>query len=399
MGGTPTQASAQAQANAQANAQEAAPCGRDIGWDIFCHVVDNYGDIGVCWRLACALAGRGQTVRLYVDEPSALAWMAPEGCTGVQVLRVHRAGSADAGGRIAPGYEPADVVIAAFGCALPAGVVEAIVAAGQPRGGAAPRRIDWIHLEYLSAESFVARSHGLASPVLGGAAAGVHRRFYFPGFTADTGGLLREPDLAQRRQRFDRRSWLASRGIDWSGEPVLSLFCYEPPLLGPWLAELSRASARLLVTHGRAAAAARQALGALGPQAQAESGLKITFLPPLTQVDFDHLLWSADLNFVRGEDSLVRALWSGAAFVWQAYPQDDGAHRAKLLAFLDWLAAPQSLRRYTLCWNGAEPGPLPPTLASLQDGAWRAAVEQARGRLLAQDDLVTRLLRFVAEIR
>jgi hypothetical protein len=59
-----------------------------------------------------------------------------------------------------------------------------------------PRRIAWIHLEYLSAQAYAGRSHGLASPVLGGAAAGVHRWFFFPGFTPDTGGLLREAELA-----------------------------------------------------------------------------------------------------------------------------------------------------------------------------------------------------------
>lgn len=37
-------------------------------WDIFCSVVDNYGDIGVCWRLAVNLAQRGQRVRLWIDD-------------------------------------------------------------------------------------------------------------------------------------------------------------------------------------------------------------------------------------------------------------------------------------------------------------------------------------------
>jgi len=306
---------------------------------------------------------------------------------------------APAGAKPAARYEPADVVIAAFGCALPASVVEAIVQAGQVRGGAAVRRIAWIHLEYLSAQAYAGRSHGLASPVLGGAAAGVHRWFFFPGFTPDTGGLLREAELERRRQQFDRRSWLASRGIGWAGEPVLSLFCYEPPLLAPWLAELGRAPARLLVTDGRAAAAVRQALAGMAPGWNPDGRLKITFLPLLTQVEFDHLLWAADVNFVRGEDSLVRALWAGVGLVWQAYPQGDDAHHDKLRAFLDWLQAPGSLRSFTLRWNGAEPGPLPPILPSMLADNWAGAVQLARSRLFAQDDLVSRLLRFVAENR
>jgi len=351
-----------------------------LRWDIFCHVVDNLGDIGICWRLATQLAARQQSVRLWVDEPAALAWMAPSGCQGVQV-------NAGTGADVA--YEPGDIVIAAFGCPLPPNVLAAMVRAGQQRG----RRVCWINLEYLSAEAYVARSHGLASPVPGGAGAGVHKWFFFPGFTADTGGLLREPDLLQRRLRFDRAAWLASHGIDWAGEPVVSLFCYEPPVLGQWLAAMARAPRRLLVTDGRAASALRGALAAMPASWNRDQALKISFLPLLSQVEFDHLLWAADANFVRGEDSLVRALWAGAALVWQAYAQSDAAHHAKLDAFLDWLPAPASLRRYHRIWNGIDIAPLP----DLEMTQWGGAVEAARARLLSQEDLVSRLLRFVAE--
>ena len=54
-------------------------------WDIFCQVIDNFGDIGVCWRLAADLAARGHQVRLWVDDASALHWMAPQGAAGVEV--------------------------------------------------------------------------------------------------------------------------------------------------------------------------------------------------------------------------------------------------------------------------------------------------------------------------
>ena len=55
-------------------------------WDLFCRVIDNYGDIGVCWRLAADLGARGEAVRLWVDDPSALAWMAPQGAPGVELV-------------------------------------------------------------------------------------------------------------------------------------------------------------------------------------------------------------------------------------------------------------------------------------------------------------------------
>ncbi len=361
--------------------------GAEPGWDIFCRVVDNYGDIGVCWRLATQLAGRGLAVRLFTDDADPLAWMAPHGCPGVTVVP----------GLDPPSYEPAGVVVDAFGANLGGAVVEAV--ARSNREG--PHAVAWINLEYLSAEPYVARSHGLASPVHGGAAAGIRKWFYFPGFTGDTGGLLREPDLVARQARFRREEWLAAMGAAPCGQQIISLFCYEPEVLAPWLGSLASAArdcpVDVLVTHGRAQAAVRAAQAQLPARWNAHKRVRLLPLPALPQVEFDHLLWSADLNFVRGEDSLVRALWAGRPFVWQIYPQDDGAHAAKLEAFLDVLAgtAAPALRGVFRWWNGLAPGPAP----AFDADAWQAVYTAARLRLLAQTDLVTRLLRFVAENR
>jgi uncharacterized repeat protein (TIGR03837 family) len=125
-------------------------------------------------------------------------------------------------------------------------------------------------------------------------------------------------------------------------------------------------------------------------------------LPRLAQTDFDRLLWSCELNFVRGEDSLVRAIWAGAPFVWQLYVQDDGAHRAKLDAFLDrFLAgAPASLqtavRSTSACWNDVAEGSLAPLSGDpALHAAWSAQCLRWRDALGAQTDLATRLIAFV----
>ena len=102
------------------------------------------------------------------------------------------------------------------------------------------------------------------------------------------------------------------------------------------------------------------------------------------------MLWACDLNLVRGEDSLVRALWAGRPLLWQLYPQHDQAHHAKLEAFLDWLNAPASLRHAHRIWNGLIDEPLPALDASTL-AAWSDCVLAARQRLLAQVDLVTQL--------
>ncbi len=363
-------------------------------WDLFCQVIDNHGDLGVCWRLAADLAARGQRVRLWVDDASALQWMAPGALDGkhpgVQVLRWTQPLPAS----VLAGLPPADVLVEAFGCEIAPEFIATRVQ--NTRAGA--RKPAWINLEYLSAEAYVERSHGLPSPIGSGPAAGWTKWFFYPGFTPATGGLLREPDLAQRQARFDRAAWLRQWGIERNDERLISLFCYEPSALGELLGELAQNAqpTRLLVTAGRATAAVAAAVeekNRLQPLWNVRNTLSISYLALLDQTGFDHLLWACDLNFVRGEDSLVRALWAAKPFVWQLYPQHDNAHHAKLRAFLDWLQAPPSLRRFHEVWNGIETMGLP----TLDGVNWAGCAHAAARRLQAQADLATQLLRFVRQ--
>jgi uncharacterized repeat protein (TIGR03837 family) len=329
-------------------------------WDLYCRVIDHYGDAGVCWRLASDLASRGDRVRLVIDDAEPLAWMAPAGAPGVEVLAW-------------PGpATPGDVVVEAFGCDPPPATVAAMAA----RKSAPPV---WIDLEYLSAESYVERSHGLPSPQPGGLA----KWFYFPGFTPRCGGLLREPRLLAQRQRFERAPWMARFGLAaHPGERVVSLYCYDNAALPALLDELARTPTLLLLTPGPAQ---RQVTAA-------PAGVRLAPLPWLAQPDFDRLLWASDLNFVRGEDSLVRAAWAGVPFVWQAYPQRDGAHHAKVEALLRQLAAPPAVAALWRAWNGAPGLPWPGLPAAW--APWQQAVRAWRGRLLEQDDLATQLRAF-----
>ena len=354
-------------------------------WDLFCRVVDNFGDLGVCWRLAADLAARGEHVRLWVDDASALQWMAPGGAAGVTV-RPWPAAAIVGDAATTPG----DVVIEAFGCELPATFIA--------RMAAAPRAPVWINLEYLSAEAFVERAHRLPSPQTDGPGAGLTKWFFYPGFTRHTGGLLREPDLLVRQRGFDAPGWLAAHGATPAhGERVVSLFCYEAPALAALLARLADRPTLLLAASGHAA---RQIRAQLGP-GMAQGQLRALLLPGLTQRDYDYLLWASDLNFVRGEDSFVRAQWAGKPFVWQAYPQHDGVHLDKLEAFLArFLAGAEAdaafgadLRAFWRAWNAATPE-LPALPAA---AAWAQRCRRWRDALLAQPDLTSQLLGFVAE--
>ena len=350
-------------------------------WDLFCRVIDNHGDIGLCWRLAADLASRGVELRLWIDDASALRWMAPDGVEGVTL---HDWPDADTD------VTPGEVVIEAFGCHLPDGFVR--------RMEKMPRAPVWINLEYLSAEPFVERTHRLPSPQFGGPGAGLRKWFFYPGFTARTGGLIREPDLARRQQAFNAEDWLQARGVQpREAEQRVSVFCYEQAGLPALLDRLAQQPTLLLAAHGQAA---RQVAACLGAGLQ-RGELRARLLPALTQRDYDHLLWACDLNFVRGEDSFVRAQWAGKPFVWQIYPQSDGAHHSKLEAFLGCFleeadaALASDVRGLHAGWNSAAPVGLPwPDLLP-----WRRHCHAWRHALHAQTDLTSQLLGFVAESR
>lgn len=374
-----------------------------LQWDVFCRVIDNFGDIGVCWRLATQLAGQGQQVRLWVDDASALQWMAPHGCPGVEVR---------AWGAPVPAAHEAqtDVMVEAFGCEITPEFIAHSACQASTRG----QKPVWINLEYLSAEAYVERNHRLPSPILYGPAAGWTRWFFYPGFTPATGGLLRESDLMARRKAFDRTAWRAAHAATFGlgdiepGQRWVSLFCYEPHALPELLQHSQAHPAQLLVTPGRPTAAVLAAMAQIGGEnmdqishqrlPEKREQLSISYLPHRPQPAFDEMLWACDFNAVRGEDSLVRALWAGQALVWQIYPQHDNAHHDKLWSFLDWLQAPASLRQFHATWNGLDTAPLQwPDDSTLQE--WTACIEAARARLLTQDNLVAQLLGFVAEKR
>jgi uncharacterized repeat protein (TIGR03837 family) len=327
--------------------------------DLFCRVVDNYGDIGVCWRLARQLAGEhGIAVRLWVDDLASFRRICAAVDTavdeqhlqGVTVRRWHEQMAATEA-------DVADAVIEAFGCELPAAYLMAMAARRK-----APV---WINLEYLSAEDWVAGCHGLPSPH---PHLPLTKYFFFPGFDAGTGGLLEEAGLAQRRTAFAadpgrQAAFLASIGVHRvPGDCLMSLFCYPAAPVAALLSALAEDArpSLMLVPEGVAGAALAGWAGRAFRRGDVirHGSLTLQAVPFLDQTDYDLLLWCSDLNFVRGEDSVVRAQWAQKPFVWHIYPQQEDAHRIKLDAFLDRFVeglvpdAARACRSAWHAWNG-----------------------------------------------
>ena len=371
--------------------------------DIFCRVIDNYGDIGVCWRLARQLAWEhGWAVRLWVDDLGAFARICPlidrlalrQTIDGIDIHRWNENSQA---------FEatvPGDIVIEAFACHLPESFVEAMARRQTPPV--------WINLDYLSAEDWVGGCHTLPSP---------HPRlplvkyFFFPGFDATTGGLLRENDLEERRVRFLESAheqlvfWQMLGGLPPENTFRISLFAYENPALPVLLARLAQSDkpACCLAPLTRTQADIETFLGhpvQIG-EIYRRGQLEIRPLPFVAQADYDHLLWLCDVNFVRGEDSFVRAQWAAKPMVWQIYPQDENAHLIKLDAFLERYSTGLSIEaatcqhRFHLAWNGFE------TLTDRCVDDWLACqpefhrhAREWQKNLLKQQDLCAALVRF-----
>jgi uncharacterized repeat protein (TIGR03837 family) len=325
---------------------------------LFCRVVDNYGDIGICWRLARQLqVEHGIVVSLWVDDLRSFQRICPDIAMDVEVQRF--AGVTvrhwrDQDGVFSP-VDIADIVIEFFACRIPPGYISAMAECN-------PRPV-WLNLEGLSAEEWVEGCHALPSP---------HPRlpltkyFFFPGFTSKTGGLLHESSLEERRQQFQAdpvamASFLAQLGVTPAemASTKISLFCYShapvQALFDLW--RNSEKEITCLVPEGVAAEPVRAFLGEEGKAgiARRDGALTVRVLPFVPQPDYDKLLWACDLNFVRGEDSFVRAQWAGKPFVWHIYPQDENLHHKKLHAFLQRYASSlESLSAFSLAWNGAE---------------------------------------------
>ncbi|HSG51004.1 MAG TPA: elongation factor P maturation arginine rhamnosyltransferase EarP [Rheinheimera sp.] len=335
-----------------------------IRWDIFCAVIDNFGDIGICWRLSRQLVREHNiNVRLWVDDLVSFARICPQIDTaateqvvaGVTILLW----SADTDWQAA-GVSP--VVIEALACSIPMPYQQLMAQQNN--------KPLWLNVEYLSAEEWVESCHALPSPQ---PHLPLDKYFFFPGFTSATGGLLKEATLTKTAEQFigsaieQQRFW-QSIGVSEHEQYTqkISLFAYDHPMLESLLRCWQQGAEQTLclVPEGLLA---RQLCNMYPAFVHAEGkvaclqigNLHLRVLPFMPQDDYDKMLWACDINFVRGEDSIIRAHWATKPFVWQIYRQTEQTHLEKLSAFMQRYCADmpdeaaQALREFWLDWNTA----------------------------------------------
>lgn len=399
-----------------------APSAATSAWTVFCAAVDNYGDIGVCWRLARQLRQEyGISVELWVDDWAALTHVLCDTSFSLKdshtVLGVHfrhwRSPWCHSPA-IVERIAASAVIIEAFGCSLPPALITAMANTATPAL--------WLNLEYLSAEDWVRDCHALPSPQsltnASGSAVTLHKYFFFPGFVEGTGGLLRETDLLARHASLHsalpltRSAYLApfmlpDELLEDTHLLVLSLFCYEGLPLLSLLAALAEADERslCLVPAGRCLASVQTFFELDEPPVAGTvlqmAKLTLVVLPFSNQDEYDRLLSLCDFNIVRGEDSFVRAQFAARPMLWHLYPQQGGAHLPKMEAFLSLYSgqseAEAALNGLYRGWNQGEDcrdlwHHLRPQLPALQ--------RQARNwqeKLAQRSDLAANLLQFYRE--
>lgn len=371
---------------------------------IFCKVVDNFGDIGICWRLSRQLQQEhGIAVTLWVDDLQSFRRICPDVAVDAEAQTV--AGVTVRHWRNQDGHfsvaDIADIVIEFFACDIPPGYIAAMAECD-------PHPV-WLNLEGLTAEEWVEGCHTLPSshPRLP-----ITKHFFFPGFTNKTGGLLHEAKLEQQRRQFQSdeaamTAFFTRLGMMPAERAALkiSLFCYPhapvSALFKAW--QEGDAAITCLVPEGVAVGAIEKFLGGAGKAGavRTRGALTLRVLPFVAQPDYDRLLWACDLNFVRGEDSFVRAQWAGKPFIWHIYPQDENLHHKKLGAFLQRYAPDLAgWCDFSLFWNGAgEAGHLDWSRLQADMPALVNRAADWRRQMLENGDLASNLLKFAASIR
>ncbi len=316
--------------------------------DIFCRVIDNYGDIGFCWRLAKQLQKEySWNIRIWVDDLYAFGKIQPGIINNIhyQIIKnvpiiwwnhVNEKGMKN--------FTPGNVIIETFQCGIPSSYLNFTFS----------KKPILINIEHLTAETWIDTCHKLKSFTK----SGLEKIFYFPGFSKLSGGLIRENWVSKERNSLQsswnlRLEFLRNIGLfstrislgDYANVFLCTIFCYQNAPVYNLINILEKMRKRtiLLVPEGISKN--------LENSCKRTHWISIFRFPFLKQKDFDRILWCSDLNFIRGEDSLVRAIWSQRPFIWQIYKQKKLVHLNKLEAWLRIYQTPSSVAQLFRSWN------------------------------------------------
>ena len=303
--------------------------------DIFCEIIDNYGDIGVVYRTAKELQKifPKSKIRAFLNRldefkkiNSQVLDLPSQNIDGIEYITF------DYLRDNANELLTAQVIIEAFGCQIPEEYMEIAYDNSELL----------INLEYLSAEDWIEDFHLQSSPLGRGK---LKKVFFMPGFTEKSGGVIADSNYLERIQRilenkeFYEKKYLSDIE-DRENKIVGTLFSYEKNFT-PLLEDLKKLDKDvvILAMGEKTQDSLRKILKNFSIEDFRNSlkygKIEIRFLNFLNQEEYEELINIVDFNFVRGEDSFIRAVLTGKPYMWHIYCQEEYAHMDKIEGFLD----------------------------------------------------------------
>lgn len=303
--------------------------------DIFCEIIDNYGDIGVVYRTAKELQKifPKSKIRAFLNKldefkkiNSQVLDLPSQNIDGIEYITF------DYLRDNANELLTAQVIIEAFGCQIPKEYMEIAYDNSELL----------INLEYLSAEDWIEDFHLQSSPLGRGK---LKKVFFMPGFTEKSGGVIADSNYLERIQRvlenkeFYEKKYLSDIE-DRENKIVGTLFSYEKNFT-PLLEDLKKLDKDvvILAMGEKTQDSLRKILKNFSIEDFRNSlkygKIEIKFLNFLNQEEYEELINIVDFNFVRGEDSFIRAVLTGKPYMWHIYCQEEYAHMDKIEGFLD----------------------------------------------------------------
>jgi len=302
--------------------------------DIFCEIIDNYGDIGVVYRTAKELQKifPKSKIRAFLNRldefkkiNSQVLDLPSQNIDGIEYITF------DYLRDNANELLTAQVIIEAFGCQIPEEYMEIAYDNSELL----------INLEYLSAEDWIEDFHLQSSPLGRGK---LKKVFFMPGFTEKSGGVITDSNYLERIQRvlenkeFYEKKYLSDIE-DRENKIVGTLFSYEKNFT-PLLEDLKKLDKDVVIlAMGEKTHSLRKILKNFSIEDFRNflkyGKIEIRFLNFLNQEEYEELINIVDFNFVRGEDSFIRAVLTGKPYMWHIYCQEEYAHMDKIEGFLD----------------------------------------------------------------
>lgn len=316
---------------------------------VLCKVVDNFGDIGVVFRLCRALSElkKNLEIRLVVSNLDSFAKIS-KGIDSTKTFQEFRGWKVfdwndNALCKKEFSKNPPEFILECFQCGRPEWLEELLFS---PQFNL---NIQIVNVEYLTAESWADDFHLLKS---GTRSAKIKKINFMPGFTKKTGGLILDKNfmccLSEKKFALNLVKQNLDKKIlseDFSDSFKILIFSYPKnfDFLASAIKEFSFLKKIIVfVASGAGADSAKISL----------KKFKVDFvcLPFIQQEVWDAFLSLMDFSFVRGEDSFSRCCLFGNPFIWNIYPQEEEFHIVKLNAFLQKIKIPQ-IEKFSFLYN------------------------------------------------